>query len=395
MRVPALSRSIPVLSSRSKRKRSRLRLENLEDRTVPTAYSWAASVSGNFNDPTKWSPVGIPAAGDDATISQTGITVTSPATTTVHSLTNAATLAVAAGTNFTVTSGGSDTGTISVGTGAEFDLTGGTLSWTAGTISGAGTFQIENTASLALSTANAKTIDTVTLNNLGNVTFGGTGDVHTGNSAHIQNAGTFAITTDAADITNNFGLRAVFTNTGTLTKSSGSGLDSSIAPTFNNSGGTITVNSGQLTLTDGTSSGGTYNVLDPNAILDLTGGGTQNYTGTFTGSGTGTVRLGSGIINVSLTNAAFNFPAGLFQWTGGTLQGLAGSTLTNDGTMTLSGSGNMSLSTVALTNNGTIDLTGPGNLNLGTTTITNAGTIDFQSDADILWGFGTAAIACE
>ncbi len=370
----------------------RLRLETLEDRSVPTAYSWTAAVSGNFNDPSKWTPNGIPGAGDDATIGQTGITVTSPATTTVQSLTNAATLAVSSGTSFTVTNGGSDTGTIDVASGATFDLAGGTLGWTAGTISGAGIFQIENPASLALSAANAKTLDTTTLNNLGTVSFAGTGDLQTGNNALIANAGAFAITTDAADITNNFGLRAVFTNSGTITKSSANGLESSIGTTFNNAGGTITVNSGQLTLTDGTSSGGIYNVNDVNAILDLTGGGTQSYTGTFSGSGIGTVRLGSGIINVTLTNAAFNFPTGLFQWTGGTIQGLAGSSLTNDGTMNLSGSGNMSLSTVALTNNGTINLTGPGNFNTGTTTITNAGTIDLQSDANIVWGFGSAPL---
>jgi RHS repeat-associated protein len=367
-----------------------LRLQTLEDRTVPTAYTWTSAVSGNFNDPTKWTPVGVPGSGDDATVSQTGITVTSPASTTVHSLTNAATLSVSSGTTFTVTSGGSETGTITVASGGLFDLTGGSIAWTNGTIGGAGTFQVEAAGTLALSAASTKTLDAITLNNQGNITFGGTSDLQTGDDTHINNSGTFAFTTDT-NIHWWSGLLPTFTNTGTITKSSGAGLNSTIGITFNNTGGTITVNSGQLTLDSGTSSGGTYNAA-ANSVLDLTGGGTQNYTGTFTGSGAGAVRLSSGTINFTLTNATFNFPAGLFQWTGGTITGLSGSTLTNSGTMTLSGSFNKAFDTARLNNTGRINLTGTGPWQTGNTTITNSGTIDFQSDISLSWNNGNLPV---
>jgi RHS repeat-associated protein len=368
-----------------------LRLQTLEDRTVPTAYTWTTAVSGNFNDPSKWTPVGVPGAGDDATISQTSVTVTSPATTTVQSLTNAATLSVSAGTTFTVTNGGSDAGTISVASGATFDLTGGAMGWTGGTITGSGTFHVASPASLNLSGSANKDLTAITLNNDGSISLGGTGSMRTGSDAVLNNAGTFSFTSDA-DVTFFTGTRPNFNNSGLVTKSSAFGLASAFNTFFNNLGGTISVTSGELDLNAGTSTGGTFNV-DAGAILDWTGGSnTQNIAGTFTGSGGGAVRLANGALNVTLTNAALNFPAGLFQWSGGTIAGLSGSTLTNNGTITISSPNNKDLSTVLLNNNGTIIVGGTGSWRGGTTTITNGGTIDFQSDASLSFGFATRPV---
>jgi RHS repeat-associated protein len=381
-----MTRPIPQSYPRARRvgKTQRLpRLETLEDRSVPATIQWAADVSGNFNDPARWTGGVVPGAGDDAVITFPSVVVTSPANVTVQSLTTTADLSVTGGT-FTVTNGGAFGSDIIVAAGARFDLAGGTLNWTDRGFSGPGTYEVSPGATLALSSANTKFISDGTLDNLGTVTFAGTGLFDGGNDAHLNNTGTFAINTDA-DVRHGFGVRPTFTNTGMITKTSGAGLDTFIGFFFNNAGGTITVNSGQLTLDDGTSTGGTYNVA-ATAVLDLTGGGTQNYTGTFTGSGAGTVRLGSGIINVTLTDATFNFPAGLFQWTGGTLQG---DTLTNTGTITLSGAATKSLATTALNNPGTIAVTGTGFFDAGNSAVlNNAGTLDLQGDAFLRHGFG-------
>ena len=101
------------------------------------------------------------------------------------------------------------------------------------------------------------------------------------------------------------------------------------------------------------------------ATLDLTGGNTVSYAGAYTGSGGGTVALSSGQINIAAGGATFEFPAGLFQWTGGTIN-TNGNTLTNTGFLTLSNSGPVYLvGNGTLANQGTIDETGAGSLAIG------------------------------
>lgn len=388
-----MARRIPQSYPRARRVGSiqRLpRLETLEDRSVPATIQWSAAVGGSFTDGTKWVGGVAPGGADDAVIPFAGITVTAGAQT-VQSLTSAATLSVSGGT-FAVTAGGANTGTIAVGSGAKFDVDGGTFGWSAGAVSGAGTFEVSAGTTLAISGTTVKAINSTILNNLGTVTLGGTGDLHVNTDAAVNNSGTFAFTGDVDVLYAAGPARTVFTNTGTVTKSSGAGLGSGFTTTFNNAGGSIAVNSGQLTLFSGTSTGGTYTAA-AGSVLDLTGNQTQNYAGAFTGSGAGTVRLDNGTINVTLSNASFNFPPGLFRWTGGALAGLAGSTLTNAGTITADGPVSKSLNTVALANAGTLALRGTGDLNAGNTTVTNSGTIDFQSDtADFVHGFGTRPV---
>ncbi|HLQ43668.1 MAG TPA: hypothetical protein VK137_02980, partial [Planctomycetaceae bacterium] len=62
--------------------------------------------------------------------------------------------------------------------------------------------------------------------------------------------------------------------------------------------------------------------------------------GNDTGSDGGTVSLASGTLFIGSAGATFNFPVGLFQWTGGILSVAdnGGHTLTNAGTITLAGS---------------------------------------------------------
>src|ERR1019366_242273 len=122
----------------------------------------------------------------------------------------------------------------------------------------------------------------------------------------------------------------VFTNQGLVWKSGGTNY-SAIGITFNNQGGMVKVDSGTLYLNGGgTSSNGVFNVAS-GAVLDLTGGSGPTWSGRLTGSGSGTLSLADGSItaNPSLT---LDFTNNLFQWDGGTLQGV----ITNSGIVTIS-----------------------------------------------------------
>jgi uncharacterized membrane protein len=180
-------------------------------------------------------------------------------------------------------------------------------------------------------------------------------------------------------------------NAGTIEKTAGTGT-SSVNVAFSNTGGMLQVDSGTLSLAGGptnaigTSTGGTF-IVGTNATLDLTGNRIGNtFTGTYTASGGGTVSLSSGVLNIGGGGATFNFPAGMFQWTGGVIN-VQGNTLTNAGTMTLGSATSNSLETVRsgngngfgapvlpggqLLNKGTIVEQGPGGVNLYDTVVLN------------------------
>ena len=161
-----------------------------------------------------------------------------------------------------------------------------------------------------------------------------------------------------------------FINQGTLRKSAGAGTAFMAPRNFSNERGIIDVTSGTLqisspftTMVGGLSTGGVF-TASAGAVLDLTGpGNTVRYSGTYTGSGAGTVRVRAGVLQAGPAGANFNFPPGLFQWTGGVIAG--GSTgLTNTGSMTMAGPDAKSLSGL-LNNLGTVTNSGTGDLLLG------------------------------
>src|SRR5262249_46216279 len=127
---------------------------------------------------------------------------------------------------------------------------------------------------------------------------------------------------------------------------------------FNNAvGGVVNVLSGTLALGYGTSAGESFGVSS-GAVLDLTNGASETFTGTYTGSGGGPVQLSRGTLNVGAGGATFNFPGGMFQWTGGVID-TGSNTLTNAGALALAGDVYL---VGTLTNTGTITQT-RGNLN--------------------------------
>jgi hypothetical protein len=97
---------------------------------------------------------------------------------------------------------------------------------------------------------------------------------------------------------------------------------------------------------------------------------TVNYCptvgGTWTGSGQGTIELNLSRLYIGSGGLAFDFPAGMLEWTGGVMDAGLGD-LTNLGTMELAGpSDKMFYNDGIFDNFGTIIQTGSGNLYLGT-----------------------------
>jgi RHS repeat-associated protein len=129
--------------------------------------------------------------------------------------------------------------------------------------------------------------------------------------------------------------------------------------------GGVNVGAGAIVnIQGGTFNGGvTFNV-GQGAVVDLTGGNAVTYSGTLTGSGAGTVELSSGVLYPAIGGVTLDFPGRMFQWTGGSINGQAGS-LTNQGTINLAGSNEKMLyNDGTLDNFGTIIQTGTGNLGL-------------------------------
>jgi len=160
---------------------------------------------------------------------------------------------------------------------------------------------------------------------------------------------------------------SAFNNAGTIDKTAGTGSSNLPGLPFDNvPGGIARAETGTLNLSGGgTSTGGTY-VAASGAAVNITGGSTATWDGTFTGAGSGAIILNSGALQSGADGVVFNFPTGLFQWQGGTLSG----TFTNTGDLVLNG-GTMFLTGATLTNNATIEQVG-GQVQFRAATINNA-----------------------
>jgi RHS repeat-associated protein len=289
--------------------------------------------------------------------------------------------AVAAPSSFELDSGSvNGSGTFTVG---------GNFAWKGGTIGGAGAVNISASGVLALSGGAAKILDSTTLTNAGAITLAGAGNLGISNGATLDNAGLFDIKSDASVLYTGGVVGAVVNeSTGTIQKSGGGGTSTAANNlAFNNVGGTVAAKSGTLALSGGSSGGGTYTAA-AGSVLDLTNGGTQVYTGTFSGSGAGVVELTSGAITVGAAGATFNFAPSVFQWIGGTL---TGGTLTNTASFGISGGSAKSLNAVTLVNAaaGTVTWTGAGDLQQSNNAqISNAGAFLDQADHRLVYTGG-------
>jgi hypothetical protein len=367
-------------------------VEALEDRTLLSSVSWINHQGGDWGTASDWSTGKVPTSADAVTINVTGVTVTITSGSQV-----AQSLQVAAGSNLSIVMG-----TLTLGAASEIDggltlastLTlGGTLTltganqWKSGGVINLNGATLNNQGSLTLGAAKSGSTETLEastssqgglLSNSGTITVQGTAHFNLADAVEVSNAaqGSFVFSGDGV-INHVGGNVPLVVNAGTVQKSGGTGTTTLSIP-FSITGGTLEVDSGTLSLDAGAgiSTGGTFTVAQ-NATLDLTGNSSGNvFTGSFTGSGAGTVLLQSGVLEIGAGGATFNFPTGLFQWTGGTVN-LQGNTLTNAGTMTL---GSASTNTVeslwsrdsqssplahgTFLNTATIVQQGPGALNL-------------------------------
>ena len=322
----------------------------LTDRCLMSSFQWASDESGGWNNAANWvdqnDDPGVPGPNDDATISFSDVTVTSSQGNTVGSLndfgalslsggtfgvatdSSVGQLTVAAGATFqvsggttTLTGGAADSvlsSTVSVASGATLDMTGGSVDLNSGAaLTGAGDYQIDGATvnvNTALAAPAGLDLNSGTLAGLGPLTIGLTSTLTvsggtTFNLVELENQGTLAITAGsdlvmaANAVIDNSGTldltvdgdatgsspSGTINNTGTVKKSGGSGT-SDIMASFNDLGGTIEVDSGTLDLGQGVSQGGTYTVA-AGSDLELASGFDRTISGTFTGSGGGTVSI--------------------------------------------------------------------------------------------------------
>ncbi len=188
----------------------------------------------------------------------------------------------------------------------------GTITWTAGTMSGSGKTYSLAGGSIALSSVGAKTLSR-TLNSYGTATWTGGDFAFAGGT--FNNNGTF--TADSASTLLSYGNGGTnsFVSNGTFTKL-GVGetrFTTNVSGASFSNIGTVSVAAGQLTLGGGGSASAAFNVLS-GAILALSG----NYTFSASGSiaGAGEIRFAGGTINVPA--GLFN-PTGPVSFTGGTV----------------------------------------------------------------------------
>jgi hypothetical protein len=308
---------------------------------------------------------------------------------------------------------------VSFGGNGAMSIAGSGSLWTAGELQ-VGTGGLLNTGTLTLDSAEIPLLQG-DLNLYGGGTFQNAGIINQVGNGNLQLGGGGYPTTvldnlagAVYDFQSDTGITyyqvGAVINAGTMEKTGGTGTTSISPFDFSNQGGTLEVNSGTLSVAawDGeasanTSTGGNF-VVAAGCTLELAGfphaGATDNYTGTYIGSGGGQILMDQGYLNVEGAGATFNMPVGMFHWTGGyiTLNG----NLTNAASGVMSfdtGNGNYLYleGTGSLLNAGTIDHTGTGYLDLygtynadgsysPTALVNQAGAIyNFQSDAGITY----------
>src|SRR5262249_5621731 len=94
-----MTRSTRNRTARPRRHTLRPRLDSLEERALLSTITWAADVSGDWDNPAMWTGGVLPGPGDDVSIPFADITVTHGASTsdTVNTLTSQADIVISSG----------------------------------------------------------------------------------------------------------------------------------------------------------------------------------------------------------------------------------------------------------------------------------------------------------
>jgi hypothetical protein len=248
-------------------------------------------------------------------------------------------------------------GTLNAVPSVALNFTNGLFQWTGGSLSGLTT----NLGTLVLSGPGSRRLAGQFVNaNL--VRHTGTGPLALslgGSGTLFQNliGATYQFETDSSIGSVDCCGPVTFENDGLLLKSGGTS-NNTLSVAFNNLGGAISVQTGRLTLANnGTSSSGTFTVA-AGAAVDLTGGQQPTWSGRLAATGAGRLELNNGQVNAA--GLSLDCAPGLFQWTGGTING----TVSNLNQIALSGGkllGNFYNSGLVRHLNGILNLSLSGN----------------------------------
>jgi hypothetical protein len=317
--------------------RQRFTIEPLEARIAPAANIWIGGTSGNWGDALNWSD-GVPTADDDVTIDPVGVL-----TITIQTGAQVANSLMMPGDDTLAISGGSLTLTsassvgnlsLSVGTlnaGPQLTLTGAGLFSGDATINGL--VRNQGTLSIAGAPNLIGTIDNAgTLINRGQVDFGVAGLINNLSTGVLEMA-----KVGGGDVTGGATTVPGIVNSG-IVRLTEAGVSTITIPFGNLTGGIIEVTAGTLSLeANGIWEGGSFLI---NAGSEVTlNAGNKTWTGSYTGSGGGILRLGGGVqgfsgggtVTVGAAGATFNFPAGFFIFSGNAV--LTGGAVSNLGEM--------------------------------------------------------------
>jgi len=354
---------------------------------IPTslrAASFTSAASGNWTTPATWSPNGVPAAGDD-------VIIQSP-----HNVAISDTRSV---TNLTLSAG-----TLS-GTGA-LTVTGAFI-WSSGTLgTGGGSLTIASGATMSITTAsNSHNLRTFTLNNQGTATWAaGAGEIVIDAGGLLNNSGTFDIQTDSG-IRNFGGGTGTITNSGIWKKSAGIGtvvIGLQGVVNFNNSGGTIDVQTGLIQAADPATFSGTGSVTT--GTFELAAGNTLSNGASYTGAGYLRLTTNAGLTIAAGSSSISNLElssgnsggsgisgtgaltiSGNLRWNNGRIGGGGGSiTISPGSTVDILTSSNLHiLSAFTFNNQGVVTwASGAGEIEYDSgAVLNNSGIFDIQSDA--------------
>ncbi len=263
-----------------------LSLESLEERILLSTVNWINPNGGDWDTGSNWSTGSVPGAGDDAVISQSGISVThsTSASDSVNSVQCSGTLSLSAGT-LSIASTSSLSALTEAGgtlTGAGMVTVTGTLTWTNGTMGGTGVTTVTAGGILELG-AGDQYLER---------TFNNDGTATALDNSFFEENGTFNNLAGASLTLNdsywdNYVGASALNNAGTLISLDSGKNENALYLAVNNTG-VVQVQSGYLSLQGGGSETGSFSVA-ANSMLGFDGyflNTTLSAPASVTGAGT-------------------------------------------------------------------------------------------------------------
>ncbi|MEX0330685.1 MAG: hypothetical protein AB3N64_04615 [Puniceicoccaceae bacterium] len=344
-------------------------------------YTWNGG-TGDWSSAGKWTPSGVPADGDSATVNSGTVTLSGTETVGILNL-----------------QGGSLTGPGSLTMTNAFN-------WSVATIMDfSGILILAHGATATLDGTGNHDIRNGTIQLEGDLNHVGPGHLHFhyGAGMDIRKTGVVDIQGDLA-WSHYYGNAAPITNAGRIKKTSGTGqfTFSSITPT-NTEDGRIEVHSGTLVFNNGVNGSGVLNASSgavlhsPNSCsltnVDLSGFGIKRFS-----AGNLTLAGDCSGHNVELAGAKLlgsHTLSGSWNWISGLIDGTPEDTTTiaDTATLTVTGEGDHEIRNRSLVINGILNHEGPGRLHLNygpTVQVSLGGVINIQGDLEWAHSWGDA-----